>query len=141
MHLHGHDMLILGHSNPLNVALPLTQLLALLAAGQLADLTDVFDPSDIASLNFDNPTRRDVTMLPALGFLVVAFKSDNPGNWLFHCHIAWHVSGGLSVDFVERPDEQAANISPEELNDYQEVCSQWRSYYPTSPFRQVDSGL
>lgn len=141
MHLHGHDFLVLGRSAPLNVPLSLTQLLALLAAGQLGGLTDLFDLSDVASLNFDNPTRRDVTMLPALGYLVVAFKADNPGNWLFHCHIAWHVSGGLSVDFVERRGEQAALISSDDQAAFEETCSQWRSYYDTAEYEKEDSGL
>ncbi|KAI4603906.1 Laccase-1 [Pestalotiopsis sp. 9143b] len=124
-----------------NVPLSLTQLLALAAAGQLGGLTNLFDLSDVASLNFANPTRRDVTMLPALGYLVVAFKADNPGNWLFHCHIAWHVSGGLSVDFVERRAEQAALISSDDQAAFEETCSQWRSYYATSEFEKEDSGL
>ncbi|KAH6646044.1 multicopper oxidase [Truncatella angustata] len=141
MHLHGHDFLVLGRSAPLNVPFSLAQLLALLAAGQLGPLTDLFDPSDLASLNFDNPTRRDVTMLPGLGYLVVAFRADNPGNWLLHCHIAWHVSGGLSVDFVERRDEQAAFISEAELTAFEDTCTQWRSFYATSEYQQEDSGL
>lgn len=141
MHLHGHDYLVLGRSSPLNVPLSLTQLLALSAAGQLGGLTDLFNPADVASLNFNNPTRRDVTMLPALGFLVVAFRADNPGNWLFHCHIAWHVSGGLSADFVERRNEQAALISADDLGAFEETCAQWRTYYSASEYKQEDSGL
>lgn len=41
-------------------------------------------------------------MLPAGGWLVLAFETDNPGAWLMHCHIAWHVSEGLAVQFLER---------------------------------------
>ncbi|KAH9886189.1 multicopper oxidase [Xylariomycetidae sp. FL2044] len=141
MHLHGHDYLVLGRSAPLNVALSLAELLALLPIGGLDGLTTTFDPSDIGTLQFDNPVRRDVTMLPALGYLVVAFKTDNPGDWLFHCHIAWHVSGGLSVDFVERRDEQARLIQDDDLASYEQVCAQWRDYYPASLSEQVDSGL
>lgn len=48
-----------------------------------------FDPvNDTPKLNFTNPTRRDATMLPGKGWLIVAFRNDNPGAWLFHCHIA-----------------------------------------------------
>lgn len=35
-------------------------------------------------------------MLPGGGFLAIAFKPDNPGAWLLHCHIAWHASSGMS---------------------------------------------
>lgn len=34
-------------------------------------------------LNGNNPVRRDVTMLPAAGWLLLAFKTDNPGAWLY----------------------------------------------------------
>lgn len=61
MHVHGHDLYVLGTG-----------------AG-------VF--SDSSTLNFDNPTRRDVAMLPADGWLVIAFETNNPGAWLMHCHI------------------------------------------------------
>ncbi|KAI8628230.1 multicopper oxidase [Xylariaceae sp. FL1651] len=142
MHLHGHDFYVLGRSAPLNVPLSLAQLLALLPTGELAGLTTIFDPLlDLGTLNFNNPVRRDVTMLPALGYLVLAFKTDNPGNWLFHCHIAWHVSGGLSVSFVEQQDVQASLIANDDLQAYEEVCANWQAWYATSPFKQIDSGL
>jgi hypothetical protein len=37
---------------------------------------------DISTLNMNNPIRRDTATLPALGYLVLAFESDNPGAWL-----------------------------------------------------------
>ncbi len=77
-------------------------------------------------------------MLPGFGWMVVAFKTDNPGSWLFHCHIAWHVSQGLSVQFLER----VANIpTAMNLNTLTPNCNAWRAYYPTAPFKQYDSGL
>ncbi|KAH6644992.1 Cupredoxin [Truncatella angustata] len=117
MHLHGHDFLVLGH-----------------AAGT------TFTSSLSPTLNFQNPTRRDVTMLPGSGYLVIAFRSDNPGNWLFHCHIAWHVSGGLSSDFMERRDEQKALISAGDLKAYQDNCAAWKTFSKTAP-PKIDSGL
>jgi FtsP/CotA-like multicopper oxidase with cupredoxin domain len=47
------------------------------------------------TLNTSNPPRRDTAMLPGAGYLVMAFKADNPGAWLCHCHIAWHTSEGM----------------------------------------------
>jgi FtsP/CotA-like multicopper oxidase with cupredoxin domain len=78
VHLHGHDVLILGASpalaNPIN---PSNQLRA-------------YNPvTDGPGLKGNNPTRRDTTMLPAWGWLAVAFRTNNPGAWLFHCHVAW----------------------------------------------------
>ncbi|KAI1125456.1 multicopper oxidase-domain-containing protein [Nemania abortiva] len=120
MHLHGHDFLVLGAS----------------ASG-----AGSFTAADKASLKGNNPTRRDVTMLPGLGWLVLAFKADNPGNWLFHCHIAWHVSGGLSVDFLERVSEQKAQISAADATAFNNNCAAWRNYFDNSGLVKIDSGL
>jgi len=60
---------------------------------------------DLDKLNFTNPPRRDVHHMPADGWLVIAYPTDNPGAWLMHCHIAFHVAMGLSVQFVERQSE------------------------------------
>ncbi|KAK0653156.1 laccase [Cercophora newfieldiana] len=124
MHLHGHDFLILGRSPAL--AAPFGAPRRFNAA------------TDTALLDFTNPTRRDTTMLPGNGWLVVAFRSDNPGAWLFHCHIAWHVSQGLSVQFLERVQDIPRTVP---LNAIEPNCAAWTQYYDTSPFKQFDSGL
>ena len=80
-------------------------------------------------------------MLPARGWLLIAFKTDNPGAWLMHCHIAWHVSGGLSVDFLERPAELRQRLTTQDKTDFNRVCNEWRAYSPTNPFPKADSGL
>nr|1GW0_A Chain A, LACCASE-1 [Melanocarpus albomyces]1GW0_B Chain B, LACCASE-1 [Melanocarpus albomyces]2IH8_A Chain A, Laccase-1 [Melanocarpus albomyces]2IH8_B Chain B, Laccase-1 [Melanocarpus albomyces]2IH9_A Chain A, Laccase-1 [Melanocarpus albomyces]2IH9_B Chain B, Laccase-1 [Melanocarpus albomyces]3FU7_B Chain B, Laccase-1 [Melanocarpus albomyces]3FU9_A Chain A, Laccase-1 [Melanocarpus albomyces]3FU9_B Chain B, Laccase-1 [Melanocarpus albomyces]3QPK_A Chain A, Laccase-1 [Melanocarpus albomyce len=127
MHLHGHDFLVLGRSPDVPAA---------------SQQRFVFDPAvDLARLNGDNPPRRDTTMLPAGGWLLLAFRTDNPGAWLFHCHIAWHVSGGLSVDFLERPADLRQRISQEDEDDFNRVCDEWRAYWPTNPYPKIDSGL
>lgn len=120
MHLHGHDFLILGAS---------------------ADGAGPFTAADKSQLRANNPTRRDVTMLPASGWLVLAFKTDNPGGWLFHCHIAWHVSGGLSVDFLERVSEQKSQISSGDAADFNQNCVAWRDYVARTGVMKNDSGL
>jgi FtsP/CotA-like multicopper oxidase with cupredoxin domain len=56
--LHGHDFYILG-------------------AGQ-----QTWRDSDINTLNYNNPTRRDTAMLPSNGWLALAFQTDNPGAWV-----------------------------------------------------------
>ncbi|KAK2053617.1 multicopper oxidase [Colletotrichum caudatum] len=112
IHLHGHDFLLLGTGS-----------------GQFASSAD---------LQFDNPTRRDVAQLPGGGWMVIAFKTDNPGAWLMHCHIAWHVSMGLSVQFLERKDDIAQAL---DLKALAPTCDAWRKYYPTAPWPKHDSGL
>lgn len=64
IHLHGHDFVILGQNT---------------TAYSVADTPKTF--------NYINPPRRDVALLPSGGWLAIAFKPDNPGVWLVHCHI------------------------------------------------------
>ncbi|KAL8947295.1 MAG: hypothetical protein Q9222_006412 [Ikaeria aurantiellina] len=49
------------------------------------------------------PMRRDTVMVNPNGNIVLRFKADNPGIWLFHCHIEWHVASGLVATIVEQP--------------------------------------
>ena len=49
--------------------------------------------------------RRDTFVLKPGGFIVLRFRADNPGVWLFHCHIEWHVDQGLIATMVEAPLE------------------------------------
>ncbi|AEO58496.1 extracellular laccase, lcc1 [Thermothelomyces thermophilus ATCC 42464] len=127
MHLHGHDFYVLGRSPDESPA---------------SNERHVFDPArDAGLLSGANPVRRDVTMLPAFGWVVLAFRADNPGAWLFHCHIAWHVSGGLGVVYLERADDLRGAVSDADADDLDRLCADWRHYWPTNPYPKSDSGL
>jgi hypothetical protein len=81
-------------------------------------------------------------MLPPNGWMIIAYLISNPGTWLMHCHIAWHVSGGLGMTFLERPADFKAGISAYDAVVFNDVCSAWNAYYPANdPNRQDDSGL
>lgn len=73
-------------------------------------------------MDFTNPTRRDVYFLPANGWLVIAYPTDNPGAWLMHCHIAFHVAMGLSVQFIER---QSEIILPAQNSEWFNTCNNY----------------
>ncbi|OAA56354.1 laccase [Niveomyces insectorum RCEF 264] len=125
IHLHGHDFVLLGRSDPNNAAPP-----------------PFNAATDLKNLSGSNPVRRDVVMLPSLGWIVIAFRTDNPGTWLMHCHIAWHVSGGLAVNFLERPGDLRAGISASDKSVFDTQCANWNTYYPSEdPDHQDDSGL
>jgi len=49
------------------------------------------------------PMRRDTFVVMPNGNIVLRFRADNPGVWLFHCHIEWHVTSGLMATMVEAP--------------------------------------
>ncbi|KAM5356679.1 hypothetical protein ACJ41O_003325 [Fusarium nematophilum] len=58
----------------------------------------------------ETPMRRDTVVVNGNGNVVLRFKADNPGVWLFHCHIEWHVTSGLVATFVEAPLELQASL-------------------------------
>lgn len=101
IHLHGHDFWVVGQD------------------------TGIFD-LETSDLNLVNPPRRDVASLPASGYLAIAFKKDNPGSWLLHCHIAWHASQGLAMQFVERESEIAVSMTNTAISE--DNCAAWVSY-------------
>ncbi|KAJ9627644.1 laccase, multicopper oxidase, benzenediol:oxygen oxidorectuctase [Taxawa tesnikishii (nom. ined.)] len=119
IHLHGHDFYVLGQG-----------------AGVWDGVVD--------NLKFSNPPRRDTAHLPRGGWLIIGFPADNPGAWLLHCHIPWHVGQGLSFQFLERKDEILGKIG--DLSDMKKGCDSWNKYWGTGvserrPYIQDDSGL
>lgn len=83
------------------------------------------------NLKLVNPPRRDVVLLPADGYVVIAFKADNPGPWLVHCHIAFHISWGLGMQIME--DQAGAfRLWPDKnpaITEAERVCTNWRKWY------------
>ncbi|CAG8505887.1 15998_t:CDS:2 [Dentiscutata heterogama] len=74
---------------------------------------------DKNKLNANDPIQRDTTTVPAGGWAVLRFVSDNPGVWGFHCHIEWHVQSGLVSQFVAQPDQIKTLNSPA---DWKALC-------------------
>ncbi len=77
-------------------------------------------------------------MLPGHGWLVFAFMTDNPGAWLFHFHIDWHVAQGLSIQFSERVQDIPRTVP---LSTIEPICEQWTSYSSKIAPLQFVSGL
>ncbi len=116
MHLHGHNFNI------------------------LADGVGKWDGTIV---NQQNTQRRDVHIIRGAvgtspGYIVLQFIADNPGVWPFHCHIAWHVSGGLYVNIMERPDRIQQRIIPDTIR---QTCREWDAYTNTTVPDIIDSGL
>ncbi|KAB5531303.1 multicopper oxidase-domain-containing protein [Coniochaeta sp. 2T2.1] len=89
-------------------------------------------------VNPDNPQRRDVQVVPGAGYLVLSIETDNPGAWPLHCHIAWHVSGGLYITVLERPDDIAKYQIPSVMA---QTCRDWADFTNRTVIDQIDSGL
>ncbi|CAF4449791.1 unnamed protein product [Rotaria sp. Silwood2] len=52
--------------------------------------------------------QRDVVSVPGSGWAKIRFLANNPGAWLFHCHIEWHMDAGLILAFLVGPNELVA---------------------------------
>lgn len=103
-HLHGAQMFILaaGHGY-----FPGYQELDLQDEGK-----GLLDPNNNTIIA--NPVRRDVTTIEAFGWTLVRFIADNPGVWLFHCHMIWHAEAGMAMQFASRLDLMRNWTIPEE---------------------------
>jgi len=102
LHLHGHDTYVLARGGGLF----------------LDNLVDV---------QTTNPPRRDTVNLPQNGFVLLAFQTDNPGAWLFHCHIEWHLHEGFAMSVVTRPEREIKAVyeAAGEQAEMQRVCRNW----------------
>jgi FtsP/CotA-like multicopper oxidase with cupredoxin domain len=117
MHLHGHDFQVL-------------------ATGR--------GTWDGTITNPRNPQRRDVQQIAAGGtveqptYIVLQWNQNNPGVWPFHCHIAWHLSGGMYINILERPADIPSLQIPQE---YYDTCTAWKYWEQTHDADQIDSGV
>jgi FtsP/CotA-like multicopper oxidase with cupredoxin domain len=114
IHLHGHDFFVL-------------------AAG-------IGPYSNTTALSLENPPRRDTALLPAAGHLVVAFLADNPGTFLIHCHVGWHVSMGFAMQIIEGGFEAVRKSVKDECR-LKETCRKWTEWTDKTKYVQFDSGV
>ena len=57
------------------------------------------------TMNLRDPPLKDTVIVPAAGYTVVRFRSDNPGPWFIHCHMAHHAhQGGKAMILMEAED-------------------------------------
>ncbi|KAJ5350197.1 hypothetical protein N7541_007924 [Penicillium brevicompactum] len=91
IHLHGHKFWVLGSGT---------------GSFPYSSATDAPEPL----LNLRNPPYRDTTNLPASGWAVIRYVTDNPGAWILHCHIQWHMLSGMELVLVEGQDQLPALI-------------------------------
>ncbi len=50
--------------------------------------------------------RTDVTSLLTMGMIVADMVPDNPGKWLFHCHVRGHLIAGMQAHYSVLPKEE-----------------------------------
>ncbi|KAI9042193.1 uncharacterized protein KD926_006113 [Aspergillus affinis] len=90
-HLHGHHFYILrvheasigwGSFNPFETKNP-------------SGLSDQDQHPD--GYDFSHAMLRDTVYIPRRGYAIIRFQAKNPGVWMFHCHIVWHLASGMAM--------------------------------------------
>ncbi|RMJ12506.1 hypothetical protein CDV36_007830 [Fusarium kuroshium] len=91
IHLHGHKFWVLGSG-----------------AGSFPYTAVTDAPADL--INLEDPPYRDTISLPSQGWAAIRYITDNPGAWMFHCHLQWHVVVGMAMVLVEGEDQLPALV-------------------------------
>ncbi|KAH8918128.1 multicopper oxidase, partial [Atractiella rhizophila] len=83
---------------------------------------------------------RDTVVIPGGGHAVLRFANDNPGVWVVHCHIAWHLASGFLAAIITRPNDIAAMTIP---SGNKALCSRVPAsdLYLTEPGKKRSLGL
>ncbi|XP_078620980.1 uncharacterized protein LOC144887566 isoform X1 [Branchiostoma floridae x Branchiostoma japonicum] len=104
VHLHGHDFRVLAMGFPFNNET---------TGHWLSANSDIDCGNDKCSnatwrnrpaMNFNRPPVRDTVVVPANGYTVIEFRSNNPGHWFFHCHQTTHMNEGMAMIIREAPE-------------------------------------
>ncbi|KZC09029.1 L-ascorbate oxidase, partial [Dufourea novaeangliae] len=75
--------------------------------------------------NLDHAPLKDTVTVPDGGYTIVRFHANNPGYWLFHCHIEFHAEVGMSLIFKVGEHEDMPPV-PRDFPS----CGDWRSKTP-----------
>ncbi|XP_020171022.1 laccase-15 isoform X3 [Aegilops tauschii subsp. strangulata] len=95
MHLHGHDLFILGQG------------------------LGKFDPvKDVQAYNLVDPPVRNTALAPIYGWTAIRFVASNPGVWFLHCHMEKHVSSGMALALVVEDGPTPETTLPPPPADY-----------------------
>ncbi|KAG9316052.1 Cupredoxin [Chiua virens] len=72
--------------------------------------------------NFVNPVRRDVVSMGTdpSDNVTIRFRTDNPGPWIIHCHIDWHLHHGFAVVMAESTGQTSKMRPPV---DWRRLCN------------------
>ncbi|KAJ2796722.1 ferroxidase fet3 [Coemansia guatemalensis] len=73
-------------------------------------------------MSLDVPVKRDTVVIRGGHYAILRFRADNPGVWLFHCHIDFHIMLGLQMTFVEAPDQIQQRMHDLVPETYRENC-------------------
>jgi FtsP/CotA-like multicopper oxidase with cupredoxin domain len=92
-HLHGHDFYVLASHRSDH------------GWGSYSPWATEGSSSMAPKLNLENPVMKDTVSVPRRGFVVLRFRADNPGIWMFHCHVLFHQGSGMAMGLHVGADE------------------------------------
>ncbi|KAJ4991828.1 multicopper oxidase [Stagonosporopsis vannaccii] len=102
-HLHGHAFQVVARSE---------------------EEAGFFDPNNTTQTAFaTTPMRRDTVLVRPNGHIVLRFQSNNPGIWLFHCHLEWHMASGLAITLIEAPLAIQTQLAGKIPQDHWDACT------------------
>lgn len=84
-HLHGHSFRVVGQRR--------------LGINTTAKAVKDLDKAGRLHRNLKHAPVKDTVTIPDGGYTVIRFIADNPGYWLFHCHIEFHAEIGMALVF------------------------------------------
>ncbi|XP_073155441.1 laccase-7-like [Henckelia pumila] len=73
---------------------------------------------DRPKFNLVDPLERNTITVPVGGWAVIRFRANNPGVWLFHCHLDVHLPWGLATAFVVENGPTTATTLPPPPSDF-----------------------
>ncbi|KAK9762521.1 hypothetical protein K7432_011656 [Basidiobolus ranarum] len=90
-HLHGHSFFDIGGGNGLYSPIELSRQVENSSTPLLRDVISVYPERDDKNLKYSPGT--------PCGWRAFRFIADNPGVWIFHCHVTAHMMLGMQTVF------------------------------------------
>lgn len=92
-HMHGYEFYILSTHKSYR------------GWGSFNPFTTSAELSPAGPYDLVRPLKKDTVFVPRRGYVVLRFRADNEGIWMFHCHILWHQASGMAMGFQVGGDE------------------------------------
>ncbi|KAL5022049.1 hypothetical protein ScPMuIL_001204 [Solemya velum] len=122
MHLHGHTFAVVAMEK--------------LGESTTVDYVKNLDKAGKIQRNLMDPVIKDTVTVPDGGYTIVRFTARNPGFWLFHCHLAFHMEMGMGL--ILQVGEPGDMVSPPQ--DFPR-CGDWRDHSADKPIPPTDSAV
>ena len=145
IHIHGHSVHVLRvgygwYSSENGSLLGSSRDLTCTKSGNDAEIMDHIRCPDARFRSPDETfpidhftVRKDTFIVPAGGYVVVQFRSDNPGYWFMHCHVNLHQREGM--DLIVREATDRLPTPPDEMKtcaSFQWDIDEFLKYYESS---------